>query len=423
MCTQQSGGAEDCLFINIFTPVSTGVDASLPVYVYVHGGGFVEGSGELDGRYLSGKDIIVVSLNYRLSTLGFLALEALMNISSQPTTGYYGIQDQRAAFAWVKDNIHAFGGNPDLITIGGESAGGNSVCIHLTSPRSGGMFVHAIMESGPCGVWNWTEGIAQGNNIVDIAGCKGTSSASELECMYKLSPAALVKAFQPLGGGFVIYPTMHNYEITEYPLDLFRSGRYNKVPLLAGTNLDEAAMWTCGLGNVTAAQEAQYVLKRFGTDLGKLILQEYPVDNYAFPLAALTDLMSDMLFKCITRDAMLAITSSTPSVPNYMYSFEHVPSFQTNKCFEVAHTDEVAFIFGVPLFTPAEAQLSAIMRGLWVSFIATGTPSGGPVPWQKFNITQQNYLILDLNIRAGTSFRRSSCTFWDAYPQDPAIQP
>jgi len=166
---------EDCLDVNIQRPIGTRADAKLPVYVYIHGGGFVTGSGNKDGqdRIVRGNALIGVTLNYRLGALGFLALPSLTG------GGDFGFEDQQAALGWIKRNIAAFGGDTDNVTIGGESAGGWSMCAHLVAPGSRGLFNKVVIESGACSGRPAAQAEAEGVEFARKLGCTDLSSAAK----------------------------------------------------------------------------------------------------------------------------------------------------------------------------------------------------------------------------------------------------
>ena len=181
---------EDCLDVNVQRPIGTKPDAKLPVYVYIHGGGFVTGSGVKDAadKIVRMTGVIGVSVNYRLGALGFLALPSLAG------GGDFGFEDQQAALAWIKRNIAAFGGDPNNITIGGESAGGWSMCGHLVAPASRGLFSRAVIESGACVSHPLEQAQAEGAAFAQKAGC--TDPASALACLER-SPSPIFSRRRP----------------------------------------------------------------------------------------------------------------------------------------------------------------------------------------------------------------------------------
>src|SRR5215472_5625475 len=225
---------ENCLFLNVYTPPQA-ASGPLPVMVWIHGGGFTGGAGSIyDGALLAAKDhVIVVTINYRLSAFGFLALPSLDAESPDNSSGNYGLMDQQAALRWVQNNAIAFGGSPGSVTIFGESAGGASVCANMASPTALGLFARAIAESGcifPTPGKQAAE--QQGTALAKSLGCTNTATAAA--CMRTRTVAAILKAepssglsWAPVAGGFTL-PTS--------PLSAFESGQYLHVPLLQGSN-------------------------------------------------------------------------------------------------------------------------------------------------------------------------------------------
>eukprot|EP01113_Clastostelium_recurvatum_P016207 TRINITY_DN1921_c0_g1_i3.p1 TRINITY_DN1921_c0_g1~~TRINITY_DN1921_c0_g1_i3.p1 ORF type:complete len:523 (-),score=100.54 TRINITY_DN1921_c0_g1_i3:106-1674(-) len=414
--------SEDCLYLNIWVPTHPSSLSPLPVYIFIHGGGFTQGAGLLyDGEFLAGKDIIVVTINYRLGALGFFAHPQLANTSDVNTTGFYGIQDQRAAIKWVKENIPAFGGDPDMITIGGESAGAFSTCYHLALPRSRGLFQRAILESGNCFIYNQKDGYANNEAVVARANCSRPDPADEIRCMMSLTPEQLYTA----NNISVYFPTMNEFEIMDLPLNLIRKGEVNKVSVLAGTNLNEGSAWITPYCNATSAL-FQFIIMTMYPDLYKQILPLYDLSDYTSPYDALDAVVSDNIFKCITSDLLSAlanVTSDDPSFQYYLYSFEHPPSFEHNACLGVAHSFEIFFLFPLNYwyaFTPAERNMSLYMRDMWVNFITEGDPSTKDIHWPQFNTKEYPYLIInDVIIPGGVMFREPYCAFWHDHPHNP----
>lgn len=255
-------GSEDCLHVNIYAPPNSTPESNLPVMFFIFGGGFIRGdlylNGLYDGRKLALKhNVIVVTVNYRLGVLGFYSHSALQNEDPEKSTGNYGLQDQRAAMKWTKENIAPFGGNPEKITIFGESAGAVSVCAHLVSPNSKGLFSGAIIESGNC------------DNAVSFRPVEksitfGDAAALAMNCNDKstivncLRSASLEKLFTYdnfIDAKKLVYtprlfpaadfgPTIDGSSngIPDLPISLIRQGKYHKVPLIVGSNLDEGRL-------------------------------------------------------------------------------------------------------------------------------------------------------------------------------------
>src|SRR5690606_22015473 len=207
ICLQPTGaGAEDCLTLNVYRPAQRDPSAALPVMVWIHGGSFVigAGSGYDPRRLVEENGIVVVTLNYRLGVLGFMAHPALTAESPEGLSGDYGLMDQQAALRWVRDNIAAFGGDPAQVTIQGQSAGGASVCAQLASPPAAGLFARAVIQSASCASAPLALAEAQGTALASALGCG--DAASVAECLRALPANALAAAatgalFGPIVGG------------------------------------------------------------------------------------------------------------------------------------------------------------------------------------------------------------------------------
>jgi len=404
--------SEDCLYLNIFSPLAATPTSNFPVYIWVHGGSFWGGSGGgVDGELISGTDIVVVTINYRLGALGFLAIPELLNSSSEHTYGFYGIQDQRAAFQWVKENIQAFGGDPNHVTIGGQSAGAISICIHVAASHSGGLFQHGIMESGTCVVNTPAQSLSQSEVVVKKLNCTGSDV---LNCLKAKTMAEIVAATPG-----PIWPCPNEYEMDKQPIDMIREGSYNKVSLLVGTNHDEQSFEACpwyGTTNITTYPEVMN--KVFGSRVGPLAAKMYPVVDFDPPVGGIVAAWSDSRFKCPTFEMLEAIAPAQ-NLNVFMYSFEHVPSWQTNKCMNVTHSSELGYLYptnGIFYGTDDEKQLSKSMAEYWSSFIKTGVPrsSNSAVTWAPFTEDAQTYLVLNIpQVQTQQHFREQYCQFWN----------
>ena len=244
-----SGAAtsEDCLYLNVWTPAAPGTEARLPVMVWIHGGGFVVGSGaeaRYDGARLAARGIVVVTVNHRLNALGFLAHPELTAESEHHASGNYGLLDLVAALQWVKRNIAAFGGDPDKVTIAGESAGSHAASALMASPLAKGLFARVIGESGAMfaspsrALASLAEAEAAG---LDFMRKVGARSLAEL----RAAPADAILAAAP-GLGF--RPIIDGWFLPRSPAEIFAAGEQSDVPLMAGWNKDEGFNFTLASG-------------------------------------------------------------------------------------------------------------------------------------------------------------------------------
>ena len=446
----QASVDEDCLFLNIFVPnPPLSANNRFPVMVFFHGGAFVFGEGsDYDATPLAIRgNAIVVTINYRLGILGYLADAALDVQSGTGASGNYGLADQQLALQWVRQNISAFGGDPDRVAIFGESAGGFSVCANLVSPFSAGLFARAITESGPCSSALPTklEAETEGAGIAAALGCSQSSSAAVTSCLRAL-PVPEILAVQnsitsqnSIASLTAFFPNVDGVRIPQQPVLSLLTGRFNHVPLLMGTNHDEgrlfiaidfdlnplagpltAAEYPTAVATIAAAAVAQggssspqLVAKITGE-----ILQQYPLIDYASPDLALSAVFTDSAFSCPSN---LALQLTSFQVPTFGYEFndENAPMpFLPPVTFPygATHTGELQFLFpfGTNL-TPAEQELATTMQDYWTTFAAKGDPNleGQPF-WPPFFIFVDDDQSLKPAVpNVEFNFARAhKCKFW-----------
>ena len=364
-------GSEDCLTLNVWTPTIASSRRGVPVLVWLHTGGFQATSSNFpasDGRrFADERGAIVVAPNYRLGPFGFLAHNALSHETpGYESSGNYGLADQRAALAWVKDNIAAFGGDPDNVTLAGTSAGAVSVSLHLVSPASRGpgrgFFHRAIMQSGVAAS-HWptaSEAEAQGDRFAAALGCN--DRANVLTCMRAASRDQVLLAL-PVGlnqileqQGRVFWgPTVDDLEIPDQPRELYRRGQFIRMPVIIGTTGDEG--WTFVDRSFPAGLDVlQYemvVRAEFGMDASS-VLRTYPVGAFPTPKDALARLTGDVEFVCEARRVARAMYHD--GAPVYLYSFEQtVDDVTPGRAF---HGLESNFLFGNNFGPPSNHVLT-----------------------------------------------------------------
>jgi para-nitrobenzyl esterase len=407
-------GDEDCLTLNIWAPRTHA--APLPVMVWLHGGGYFVGSGgdpTYDGAQLSSvTGNIVVTINYRLGSLGFFSDPALTAADpTQPTSGNYGFEDQRAALEWVHDNIANFGGDPAQVTLMGESAGGEAVCHHLGSPRSAGLFVRAIMESGDCAVAPADFVATQSQTLLTNLGCDGTADA--IACARAKTVAEIMDGTDPAA---IFGPEVDGFDLPDDPLAMLARGDIaSKVPLLNGNNADEEE-FSFGLGFLPpVTDEASYtdLLSMLFAGSADAVVAFYPSADYASPHAAAVQALTDAFDICPNRTILRALAAT--GVPLFTYEFKHAfasPAFPDGGAF---HSSEVAFVFGTSQWGGTldadERVLSRTMMGYWGRFAATADPAGTPA-WPAYGDSEDR-LVLDLTLSTVTHWRSDACDFWD----------
>lgn len=420
---------EDCLTLNVWTPARLKASAPVPVLVWIHGGAFTLGSGGedgYDGRLLSeASGAIVVTVNYRLGPFGFLALPELKSeVAGHPSSGFYGIEDQRLAMQWVKDNIAAFGGDPQRVTLFGESAGGISTCVHLLSPKSQGLFQRAIIESGPCDtVGTESAAFKQGAAFVDALGCK--TAADPLACVRGKSTAQVMSAL-PQSGDFLFgkgaswFPIVEGWNLPDRPSKLLSAGSFQHMPTILGANADEATLFFA-LPSTMVADEAAFtaLAESLVPGRGKDVVARYPLATYGSWQKAAMAAVGHGGFVCPTR--RMARAFATAGSETYLYHFTYAPKGSLFGELGAFHSAELKYVFGNPSqilpqrLTDEEQQLSATVMGYFSRHAATGDPNGAGAPaWPRYRTATDENLVLDLKPMTQSGLKNDLCDFWDS---------
>ncbi len=409
-------GDEDCLTLNVFAPRTRG---SLPVMVFIHGGAFIQGAGSValyDGASLARRGVVVVTLNYRLGALGFLATDELIAEASDGSAGNYGIQDQIAALEWVQRNADAFGGDASNVTIFGESAGGVSVCTLLGAPAADGLFVRGVVQSGG-GCYAWprlssttaAEPVSAVQRGVEIATAAGCTGADPLACLRALSAEAVVDATWSASTGGLglpdIGPNVDGAVLPAPTWDRYADGSAVDRPVIIGSNADESRPF---LVAVPIRTEAAYEAAVRATlpAVADELLALYPVSDYASPKAAYEALFSDVGFIC---PALSFARHAAGGAPAYTYHFVH--TLRGLAARGAQHGDELFFIFDslaiVPRYTPNPADQAVIdaMQTSWTSFARGEAPAG----WPAYDPTSPTVRMFGGPADTQTSIRDDRC--------------
>jgi para-nitrobenzyl esterase len=419
---------EDCLYLNVYTPqLVHRAERGRPVLVWIHGGGFTSGAGrDYDPGKLAAEGTVVVTINYRLAGLGFLSHPALASQPGGPS-GNYGLMDQQASLRWVRDNISQFGGDPDNVTIAGESAGGLAVLMHLVSRGARGLFHRAVVESGSFAPTQLSLAAAEaaGEGAASDAGCNDHQIAT---CLRNLSVADVMKNFS----GTVIPGTVDGMVLSESIGTALAGRRFARVPILDGSNHDEELLFVAGLqlavsggtfvlvGDVTAENYQSVIARVLGvTDArASTIAAEYPLEAYSSPTFAFSALVGDANFACT---ALQQDNWTSPVTRTFAYEFNDDAAPAREAPFPGAtHTSELAYIFDLPdapyqtPFSADQERLAATMRAAWASFAANGDPSTSSLHWPRFDDAHVISLVPPQPQVEADFATRHHCSFWAA---------
>jgi para-nitrobenzyl esterase len=394
--------SEDCLFLTVWTPAER-KSAKLPVLYWIHGGGYLMGAASqplYDGEDLARLGCVVVSINYRLGLFGFLAHPALSQESADKVSGNYGLLDQIEGLRWVKRNIAAFGGDPDHVTIFGESAGGMSVLCLMVAPEAKGLFHGAISQSPAWLNMAALRTAPPGQETAEQAGQRymkacGLDTSADAKQMRQLDAKALLQAtpgepspdarlrLKPIA--LRAAPIVDGHVIPDKPNLLFAAGREHKVPLIVGNTKDEMAIFL--LAARMPADGAAYLKQlqeNFG-DLAESVAKAYPAQDAGQIRAAVIQLMTDLAFVSETRWA--ARTHAAAGQPTYRYQFSRGTKRGFLQSLGAHHGAELAFVFQRPFLrdNAAEMRISRDIGQYWIRFAATGNPNGPGLPtWPAY---------------------------------------
>ncbi|HWY15973.1 MAG TPA: carboxylesterase family protein [Rhizomicrobium sp.] len=398
---------EDCLYLNVWTRARN-ASAHLPVIVWIYGGGFFNGSASMPlywGDQLARKGAVVVTLAYRLGPFGFLAHPELTAESPHHSSGNYAFLDQIAALQWVRKNVAAFGGDPARVTIAGQSAGAASVSILMASPLAAGLFQRAIGESG--GMFEPMK-LAPNYQLAN-AEHDGEAYAASLG-VHSLVELRALPADMLLKGkaGPISHPVIEPYALPQSPYDVFLAGRQNDVPILVGSNADEARSLVSHLETVKASSFAADITKSWGP-LPPQLLAAYPYVTDEDAKKARLAFERDLRFAWDDWAwARLEAMKGRNSV--YYYHFAHAPPFPKGSVYEgwgPSHFSELWYTFNHLeqekwAWTAADRKLADMMSSYWVNFAASGNPNGpGLAEWPQFTASTSRVLILDDPVAPG----------------------
>ncbi|XP_040284110.1 cholinesterase isoform X1 [Bufo bufo] len=438
--------SEDCLYLNIWIPSPKPRNASVMIWIY--GGGFQTGTSSLDiydGKFLARNErVIVVSLNYRVGILGFLAFPG-----NPEAPGNAGLFDQRLALQWIHENIAAFGGNPKSITLFGESAGGGSVSYHLLSPKSHPYFTRAIMQSGtansPWGAISGTEAHNRALIIANMLSCSFRNETEIIACMRSKTPQEMIERSLSIVTDKSLIelnlpPAVDGDFLIDLPENLLQLGQLKRdAQILTGVNKDEGTYFLVYQIPGFSKDHESFINQ---TQFQKSVKRAFPkatelaVDSVIFHYTnwedehnpvlnrdAMADIIGDYNFVC----PLLEFTKRNVELGNkaYIYFFNHRSSkLAWPAWMGVVHGYEIEFVFGIPMhrrlnYTKEEEQLSRTVMKFWANFAKTGNPNGAQSQenrWPAFTLDEQHYLILDTeDLKTDQKMRAKQCRFWNKF--------
>lgn len=369
--------SEDCLFLNIWSAQQPGAEKR-PVMVFIHGGGYEGGSGSdplYDGAHLARKGVVVVTFNYRVGILGFLAHPDLSAASPRRVSGNYGMLDQIAALQWVQTNIARFGGDPAQVTIFGESAGGNAIITLMASPLAKGLFARGISQSpvGGYPIPTLAEAEAFGARLGAIDDLRRARFEKILPLNTQLNPIAPPMADTAYPG-----PLLDGWMLTQQPM----MSLANPVPLMIGSNADEGSMFAGESGLKTKAALDARLSAIFGP-LAQEAMALYSPANDSGVLDKNAELIGDGMFNHATRSVAAQVNAAGQPVYRYVFSLDMAGR-------AAMHSDELRYVFGtthlpgytaLPAADDQDRKTSELMMDAWVRFAKTGSPSSPALAW------------------------------------------
>lgn len=421
--------SEDCLYLNVWTAAKSAQEKR-PVMVWIHGGAWTRGSASkknYDGEALARRGVVLVTVNYRLGPFGFFAHPLLTEESEHNSSGNYGILDHIAALRWVRRNIAAFGGDPDRVTIFGESAGSWSVCALMATPLAKGLFHRAIGQSG--GIFNPMAELRRSRPRLEAAERTGERFAEalgvdkengSLRALRAITAEEMFKVISSARGRsrYSIRGTVDGWVFPADAYTLFSEGRYNDVPLIAGSNADEGTT----LAGSSAPSSAEALLKRVRGTYGESadeFLQVYPVASDSDARTTYLAAYRDRTFTWQMRTWARFMKNGDSKA--YLYYFSRVPAGPVGEKFGAYHAAEIPYVFDnlhlreTP-YAETDRRLSETMASYWVRFAATGDPNGEGLPaWPAYTMENDTSMELGDTVQVRTGLHKAALDFLDKY--------
>lgn len=418
--TAELQGDEDCLYLNVWAPAEA--DAPLPVMVYIHGGGNQQGSSSqqtsgtalFEGDLLAGRgDVVVVTLQYRVGPLGFMVLPSLDDADGN--SGNYGLLDQLRGLEWVRDNIGAFGGDPDNVMVFGESGGAVDTCFLLVSPLGQDLFDRALMQSGACVARTREQRELTSASYAASVGCADADRA----CLEGLSPETLLSEVQPIFSGGLVSQAwgshIDGWVLPDDPHAMMQAGEHNHVPFVVGSNADETGL------SVTTATPAMVrgLFASVSEPERSQLLELYPPGTTnAEARQSFVAATTDAQFTCNARRIARDVASGQDE-PVYRYFFDHHLDTAAGRYVGAIHGLELFYVFQTlerseayeGALPEADVAVSATMLERWTRFAETGMPAGEPA-WPAYDGTDPSFVIGEVST-VEEGIRDAKCDVWD----------
>jgi para-nitrobenzyl esterase len=403
---------EDCLYLNIWSAAKS---QKQPVMVWVHGGGYTRGTGATatyNGEPLAAKDVVVVTINYRLGVFGFLAHPDLTKESPNHASGNYGLLDMVAALQWVKKNIAAFGGDPSRVTIFGESAGSSAVNYLQASPLAKGLFHRVIGESGA--------NFGRNGSLAD-AEQNGTQFAKKMNAQ-SIADLRKLPADQLLKAGGTFRANVDGYFLPDQVEAIFAAHKQSDVPVIAGYNHDEGTTLSPVPNNLTAQSFTDQARQRYGKFADEY-LKLYPASTQEQAVHAHYDSFRDAGMGWQMRTWVRAQKSGKSA--SYLYFFTRVPPGADK--LGAYHASEIAYVFGNlgtrRTWEDADRKLSDMMSSYWANFAATGNPNGKGLPkWPAYSASSDESIVFGETVSVQPNVNKITLDFFDRFTESQKAQ-
>nr|AHW29554.1 acetylcholinesterase 2 [Cyrtorhinus lividipennis] len=460
--------SEDCLYLNLWVPGPVKLrhhgtngeqnddpNRKMPVLIWIYGGGYMSGTATLDvydGLMLAASSgVIIASMQYRVGAFGFLYLEPYLSPGSDDAPGNMGLWDQTMAIRWIKENIHVFNGDPDLITLFGESAGGGSVSLHLISPVTRGLVRRGIMQSGTINApWSYMtaeRALEVGKQLVGDCGCNVSQLAESpsrvMACLRGVDSKTIsTMQWNSYSGilGFPSAPTIDGHFLPKDPMELLKEGDFPETEILIGSNLDEGTYFLLYDFIDYFSKDNQVKLTRdkflelvntIFKNMTKLereaIIFQYTnwdnIDDGYLNVKLISDIVGDYFFICPTN--LFAENFAQHGLNVYYYYFMQRPTVSLwGEWMGVIHGDDIGYVFGHPLnmstsYNARERDLSLRIMGAFGNFANTGKPASQDVNWPSYTKQEPHYFIFHAEESGiGRGPRATACAFWnDFFPR------